>query len=75
MAILALTLLMLGLVGRDPSTASTGPAGPSGVTGAPLSLPGGVEAVWDGEVIHAPSRYAPPGLWTDRSGPGPIGGR
>lgn len=74
LAVLALTLVLLALaaggVGGDPATT----APPPGAIGGPVTLPGGIAAVAEGGIVHAPHSYAPPGIWTPKSGPGPVGG-
>lgn len=71
--VLGLTLLLLALAGTGAGRVSTSPAGPSGAAAVPLTLPGGVRAVEERGILHAPSRYAPPGIWTAKPGPGPVG--
>jgi hypothetical protein len=78
-ALLAIGLVVLSLIlviatpqgGAERVPAS--PAGPAGPAGTPLLLPGGIPAVAYGGVVHAPDDYAPPGIWTHPSGPGPVG--
>jgi hypothetical protein len=71
LVILALTLLLLTLVrtlaAREPSSGEV-------ATGAAtaLTLPEGTPAFREHGVLYAPSGYAPPGIWTPKTGPGPV---
>jgi len=69
--VLAVTLLLLALLhtlaAREPSNAGT--ATDASTT---LTLPGGTPAFQEHGVLHAPPGYAPPAIWTPRTGPGPV---
>jgi hypothetical protein len=69
--VLAVTLLLLALLhthaAREPSSAGT--ATDAATT---LTLPDGTPAFQEHGVLHVPARYAPPGIWTPKTGPGPV---
>jgi hypothetical protein len=69
--VLAVTLLVLALLqtltARGPSSAVTATD-----AATPLMLPGGALAFQEGGVLYVASGYAPPGMWTPKTGPGPV---
>jgi hypothetical protein len=67
--VLALTILLLALVRTLADRESVRAGGASATS---LTLPVETPAFQERGVIYAPSGYAPPGIWTPKSGPGPV---
>ncbi len=73
LAVLALAAVLLAGAGGGVGGHRVASAMPPGLVGHPVARDGTGVTQRNG-ILHAPRGYAPPGLWTPRSGPGPVGG-